>query len=101
KVNPRTVRSWLNEGRNPSPKSSKRVTTLARNAERTKSGRRAAVQRARAKGTFSGVTSVQISGQQGPMRSGRDYARQRTVKINITDDDLDRLQEAYINDGEA
>lgn len=105
KVNPRTVRGWLNEGKNPSPKSAKRVTTLARNAERTKAGRKAAVERAKQRGTFSGVTSVSISGMQGPARSGRDYARERTITIDATDGltpaDIEALQEAYINGGDA
>lgn len=105
KVNPRTVRGWLNEGKHPSPKSSKRVTTLARNAERTKAGRRAAVERAKQRGMFTGVSQVSITGLQGPSRSGRDYARERTITLDPTDGftpaDIESMQEAYINGGDT
>lgn len=105
KVNPRTVRGWLNEGKTPSPKSAKRVTTLARNAERTKAGRRAAVDRAKQRGMFTGVSQVSITGLQGPSRSGRDYARERTITLDATDGltqaDIEALQEAYVNGGDA
>lgn len=101
KVNPRTVRGWLNEGKNPGPKSGKRVTTLARNAERSKIGRKGAVERARAKGSFDGFSSVHISGEQGPLASGKDYARQRTIKFNVDEAEMERLQNAYIEGGDA
>lgn len=100
KVNPRTVRGWVNEGRKPSPKSAKRVTTLARNAERTKSGRQAAMERARKRGTFAGVSMVNITGDQGPTKSGADYSRHRTIRFSVDGDAMDRLQQAYIDGGD-
>lgn len=101
KINERTIRGWLNEGRHPSGKSSRRVRTLARNAGRTKAGRKATVERARAEGAFAGVRAVSISGMQGPRRSGKDYARLRTISVPLGADDLDRLQAAYANGGEG
>ncbi|MDA0252550.1 MAG: hypothetical protein O3B27_06080 [Actinomycetota bacterium] len=101
KVTANTVRRWAAGTQKPSAQRMKKLKNAARRLTRTKAGRRKSTDACRARrGRRPGADTVWVTGWQGP---ADEYAseRYRTVKMDVTPDDVDALLDRYEEDGDA
>ena len=96
-VSQRQVQRYLAGANRPSPATLSRLTTAARQAATTKRGRRAAVAGVRDARSQRGM-SITIRGLQGPTA---DYARQRTITMNLDPDLAGDFYNAYVDRGDT
>lgn len=92
----RQIQRYLRGDSRPSPDTRNRLTTIARQAATTQRGRRAAVAGIRDAHTQRGMR-ITIRGQQGP---SADYARQRTITMNLNPDLAAAFYSAYVDRGD-
>lgn len=106
-VSPETVRRWAAAAQKPSPEHLRTLRAAARRSAHTKNGRRAATDAFRRSAKIqkwlqSDRPLIQIEGLQGP--SEIDYARQRTIKIDLNPRDhpnrFEDMLNAYIEGGD-
>lgn len=102
KVTPNTVRRWAAGTQKPAPDRMKKIRSAARRLTTSKAGRRkttAAHRKRRPKPPPGGFDTVWVTGWQGPTD---EYSsdRHRTVKMDITADQIDELLDKYEQEGD-
>lgn len=101
KVSVNTVRRWAAGTQKPSPQRLKKLKSAARRLTRTKTGRRKATDACRSRRRRRpGADTVWVTGWQGP---ADEYAseRYRTVRMDVSPEDIDALLDAYEQEGDA
>lgn len=105
-VSRRRVQAWLKaerEGRRPGMRAPTRekIVRRSRQAATTKRGRRAALRDVRTRPRRRIVPiKVRISGEQGPRRSGKGYARWRSTDRDLTPMQYEEMLAAYEEGGD-
>lgn len=95
-ISQRQVQRYLAGTNRPSPATRSRLTTAARQAATTQRGRRAAVAAVRNARSQRGI-NITIRGLQGPTA---DYARQRTITMNLDRNLATNFYNAYVDRGD-
>ena len=100
KVSPRSVQRWI-AGGGISPRHAKTLRTKARQAMTTRRGRERAVRSMGALQAPRGKNAIRIGGIQGVTTGDTGNYRPRETKVQVSAFDLERLQQLWVDHGEA
>lgn len=104
-VSQRTIQRWVadesrKERSKPRPSHLSALKVRARQAASTKKGRRQASSETRQRFAQRKNVKLSIAGNQGPAVGGKDYSRKRTTTLDISDQDVQSLLDAYEQGGD-